>query len=29
VLFVDKEEDVPLNDHDVEKRILDAIGKSL
>jgi hypothetical protein len=29
VLFVDKEEDVPLKDHDVEKRILDAIGKSL
>jgi hypothetical protein len=29
VLFVDKEEDVPLRDHDVEKRILDAIGKSL
>jgi hypothetical protein len=29
VLFVDKEEDVPLKDHDVEKRILDAIGRSL
>jgi integrase len=29
VLFVDKEEDVPLKDHDVEKRILDAIGGSL
>jgi len=29
VLFVDKEEDVPLKDHDVEKRILDDIGRSL
>ncbi len=29
VLFVDKEEDVPLKDHDVEKHILDAIGSSL
>jgi len=29
VLFVDKEEDVPLKDHDIEKRILDAIGRSL
>ena len=29
VLFVDKEEDVPLKDHDIEKRLLDAIGKSL
>ena len=29
VLFLDKEEDVPLKDHDVEKRILDAIGRSL
>jgi len=29
VLFVDKEEDVPLKDHNVEKHILDAIGKSL
>jgi hypothetical protein len=29
VLFVDKEEDVPLKDHDVEDRILDAIGRSL
>jgi hypothetical protein len=29
VLFVDEEEDVPLKDHDVEKRILDAIGRSL
>ena len=29
VLFVDKEEDVPLKEHDVEKRILDAIGRSL
>ena len=29
VLFVDKEEDVPLKDHDIEKHILDAIGKSL
>ena len=29
VLFLDKEEDVPLKDHDVEKRILDDIGRSL
>ena len=29
VLFVDKEEDVPLKDHDAEKRILDDIGRSL
>jgi len=29
VLFVDKEEDVPLKDHDVEKQILDEIGRSL
>ena len=29
VLFVDKEEDVPLKDHDLEKRILDDIGRSL
>ena len=29
VLFVDKEEDVPLKGHDVERHILDAIGKSL
>jgi hypothetical protein len=29
VLFVDKEEDAPLKDHDVEKRIQDDIGRSL
>jgi len=29
VLFVDKEEDVPLTDHKVEKQILDDIGRSL
>jgi hypothetical protein len=29
VLFVDKEEDVPLKNHDVEKQILDDIGRSL
>jgi hypothetical protein len=29
VLVVDKEEDIPLKDRDVEKRILDAIGRSL
>lgn len=29
ILFVDKEEDLPLRDHVVEKSILEAIAKSL
>jgi hypothetical protein len=29
ILFVDKEEELPLRDHAVEKRILEAIAKSL
>jgi len=28
-VFVTKEEDVPLKDHDVERKILDDIGRSL
>lgn len=29
ILFVDKEEDIPTTDRSVEKRILDAVAKSL